>query len=379
MSALDRLLQYGIASPLAEKARAAGLTTTKIRTLAVRDLVEKFRLEAAEAAELKKCVSRQPIDVEIAELLLRSSNHVCCVCKGAKGHGVIIHHIVEYERSQDNSYSNLAVLCPNDHDRAHQKGLTLGLTVDQIKKSKYLWEQRVEVLNAERAAKAINVRSEAVDYVNVMRIEEMCIQRFGSVPTTTISPSLLRAGIIGPDRRFDEKYVREQKSGRKYLFDYINSGETEHYRQLLEKLSEQVDFEDLSEVARRGIRKISALEGRFAFFIGGVSSKRPKLPIAGSEPFEWRYKARSVEITWNGDAKYLISMSAIGRQGSVNRYVIYCLVRTVVKIQDAIQVKCSPLFVAQPTAFVERKPAVAWQRLEARYLGPAPADSENER
>lgn len=57
---LDRLLQYGVASPLAKKAEAAGLTTTMIRSLSQGVMVKKFGLEAPEAAELKKCVARQP-------------------------------------------------------------------------------------------------------------------------------------------------------------------------------------------------------------------------------------------------------------------------------------------------------------------------------
>jgi hypothetical protein len=141
------------------------------------------------------------------------------------------------------------------------------------------------------------------------------------------------------------------------LFDYINSHETEHYRQLLMKLSETITFSDLSEAARSGIRKLTALEGKYAFFVGGVHSKRPKRPIPTSKPIDWRFKTTRVEITWDGDAKYLMSSSAIGRQGGVNRYIVYGLVRTVHKpVKGPIQVTCSPLLVAQPTTYVDRTP-----------------------
>jgi hypothetical protein len=96
---LDRLLQYGVASPLAKKAEAAGLTTTMIRSLSQGVMVKKFGLEAPEAAELKKCVARQPIDADAVDVLLARGNQLCCVCKGQKGDGVIVHHIVGYERS----------------------------------------------------------------------------------------------------------------------------------------------------------------------------------------------------------------------------------------------------------------------------------------
>lgn len=365
MSAEDRFLQYGVSSTLADKAVRAGLTVTTARALPIRELTGKFSLSGAEASELKKCVVRQPIDARVAELLLTRSNHVCCVCKGIKGTAVILHHLVEYEVSQDNSYGNLAVLCPNDHDRAHSSGLSLGLTDAQITSSKVAWEKQVELTNAQTAARGIVVDDDAIDYVNVMRIEEMCVRRFGKVPGTTITPSLRRAGILGPDLRFDEAHVRKKLSGRSYMFDYVNSSETEHYRQLLTKLSEVVDFEDLSEAARSGVRKLRALEGRYAYFIGAVSSTRPKLPITRkTQPLVLHHTSRGVRITWDGDPNYLMSMSSISRQGRTNRYIIYCLVRTVEKPdpKGPVEVTASPLLIAQPSAYVDRTPAIAWRR-----------------
>jgi len=364
MAALDRLLTYGVSSTLADKAVAAGLTTTKVRALSKADLMGKYGLTGGESAELKKCVVRDPIDPQIADLLLERSNHLCCVCRGANRSGVILHHIEEYERTQDNSYRNLAVLCPNDHDRAHRSaGLTLGLTAEQIRKAKEKWEKLVELSNAQNAARTLDVNDEAIDYVNIMRIEEMCIRRFGSVPPTSISPYLTRKGILGPGRRFDEAFVRKNLSRGSYLFDYINSSETEHYRQLLAELSQTITFEDLSDAARRGIRRLKALEGKHAYFIGSVSSKRPKRPIKGSAPLTWRHKTNKVDIRWDADANYLMSSSSISRQGQTNRYILYGLVRTVhAEAGKPVQVTCSPLLVAQPSAHVDRTPDIAWRR-----------------
>ncbi|WP_107681058.1 HNH endonuclease [Methylobacterium radiotolerans] len=364
MPAFERLLQYGVSSVLAEKVRSAGLSVSKIRVLSKADLVSKYGVSAEEADELKKCIVRKPIDEETIELLLSRSNYRCCMCKGETSTGVIIHHIEEYEISQDNSYYNLAAICPTDHDRAHHGGLTLRWTKGQIRKEKESWEKLVETTNAQNAAKALKVTDEAVDYVNVMRIEAMCLQWFGEVPRTSITASLIRAGILNADRRFDEAYVRANLSGGQYLFDYVNSQETEHYRQLMKRIASVVDFVDLSEAARSGIRKLREVEGKYCYFIGGVSSKRPKRPIAGSEPIEWRYKARKVEIVWHGDAKYLMSSSSISRQGAVNKYIIYALARTVNRAGDGnISVSCSPLFIAQPSVSVDRTPTVAWRRM----------------
>lgn len=365
MSPLDRLLHYGVDSALARRAEAAGLAVTKIRAMSREDIITKFGLTAEEAVELKKCVVRQPMAPGVVDQLLERSNHTCCVRKGVKSGAIILHHIAEYEISQDNSYTNLAVLCPSDHDRAHRGGLTLGLSPDQIRRAKGKWEAQVEVANVQAAARAVAISDDAIDYVNVMRIEEMCVRRLGEIPQTTISPSLQRAGILGQDRYFNEMHVRKKLSRGAYLFDYHNCSETEHYRQLLERISEVVMFEDLSEAARSGIRRLHALEGKYAYFVGGVHSRQPELPIGRkSTPLIFHYTARRVRITWDGDPNHLMSMSAISRQGRTNRYIIYGLVRTVhqEKPGSIIQVTASPLLIAQPTAYVDRTPAISWRR-----------------
>jgi hypothetical protein len=153
-----RLLSYGVDSNLAQKAAANLLTLTKIRALAISDITSKFSMSEAEARELKKCVLRKPIDIQIIERLLIASNDVCNVCKGEKGHSFIIHHIDPYERTQDNSYENLILLCPSDHDIAHRDGaLTLGLSKDQLIAMKSDWEKQVKTLNVDRATQTINL------------------------------------------------------------------------------------------------------------------------------------------------------------------------------------------------------------------------------
>ncbi|WP_274426727.1 HNH endonuclease signature motif containing protein [Chelativorans sp. YIM 93263] len=357
-----RLLRYGVSSSLADEAQSRGIGVTQIRALSRKVLVDRYGFDAATAAELKKCVQRQPIHGEVLNLLLDRSNHVCCVCKGTKGAGVIAHHIKEYERSKDNSYDNLAVLCPSDHDRAHSKGLTLGLSPQQIFKAKGDWERTVEQENARRAAQAVDVDDDGIDYINIKRIEDMCLNRYGAIPTTTMGTQLVRSGILSSNFTFDERYVRENLSDG-YLFGYINSSETEHYRQLLTRLSESVSFEDLDSAARSGIRRLQSLEGKYTFFIGAVTSRHPGEPTTHSAPLTWRHKTSKAEICWDGDAKYLMSLSALGRQGRTNRYLIYGLVRTVLKTGPGkVEVTCSPLLVAQPKSYIDRTPAIAWQR-----------------
>lgn len=150
----DNLVRYGIDNHLASKAAQNGLTVTKIRTLSVPDLINLFRMTEIEAGELKKRVVRAPIDKDIVSQLLSASNFTCNVCKGVKSHAYIIHHINPYEQTQDNSYGNLIVLCPSDHDLAHRPGaLTLGIGRNELVTQKSAWEAQVRTLNANAATR----------------------------------------------------------------------------------------------------------------------------------------------------------------------------------------------------------------------------------
>jgi tetratricopeptide (TPR) repeat protein len=144
----ETYLRYGISSDVAAKLESLELSVTVFRVTSIQKLTEHYGISAEEASWIKKCITRQPIDVAVLQELLENSNFVCCCCKGIKGDSYIIHHIIEYEISQDNSYGNLALLCPNDHDLAHRSpGLTNKLTPDQIRKSKTNWERQVRLYN----------------------------------------------------------------------------------------------------------------------------------------------------------------------------------------------------------------------------------------
>ena len=141
---LETYLRYGIPTDEASKYEAVELSVSTFRVTPINKLVEHYGISSEEASWVKQCITRQPIQEEVVQKLLENSNFVCCCCKGIKGDSYIIHHIVEYEISQNNSYENLAVLCPNDHDLAHRSpSLTNKLTPNQIRKSKENWEKEV--------------------------------------------------------------------------------------------------------------------------------------------------------------------------------------------------------------------------------------------
>lgn len=149
---IETYLQYGVPSDAAKRFESYKLSVSTFRATSIQKLFEHYGISSEEASQVKRCINRKPIQQEVIQKLLESSNFVCCCCKGIKGDSYIIHHITEYEVSQDNNYDNLAVLCPNDHDLAHRSpGLTNKLTPAQIRRSKASWEQQVRSHNLDKS------------------------------------------------------------------------------------------------------------------------------------------------------------------------------------------------------------------------------------
>ena len=72
------------------------------------------------------------------------SRSTCCICREVN-EPVIIHHIVPWEESKNNSEENLVVLCLNHHDLAHsKKQLSTNLTSDRIVAAKRQWLDEVK-------------------------------------------------------------------------------------------------------------------------------------------------------------------------------------------------------------------------------------------
>lgn len=369
MTSSSSFLKYGVASDLAARAEGAGLTVTSAKATSQKIMISKYGLTEQEAELLAKAIKRTPIDDDLASLLLERSNYVCNMCKGIKGLSYVLHHIVEYEKSQDNSYNNLIVLCPVDHDLAHRpSGLTLAITPKQLRRAQSNWERQVEVANAQRAAKSLQIQENAVDYVNVRRIEATCLQLFQKIPDTRMTAYLKRTRIIDSHGSFDQAYVQTHLSQGRYLFDYINSGETIHYSELLKEILGSVDFVDIDEEANKGFEALKAIEGRYGYFIGGVHSKRPQMPITtATPPITMHYSRKGLRIEWQLDPMFLMSMSAIGRMGSTKRYIIYSTINSVdeqIGGGKKTIVHASALLLAPPTVYVHKTPSIKYQRDE---------------
>lgn len=155
MSLKETYIQYGVPSNWAHDYELIGISASTFKTTPQKNLIDKYKIPENQIKFVKDCLVRQPIDDSVVQNLLENNGFVCCLCKGKKSDAYIIHHIVEYSLTKDNKYSNLAVVCPNDHDLAHRTGvmLTNQITEKQIKEAKKSWELQVK---KENKAAALN-------------------------------------------------------------------------------------------------------------------------------------------------------------------------------------------------------------------------------
>lgn len=174
MSLKDTYIQFGVPSNWAHEYELTGIPAATFKVTSKKNLLLKYQIPENQIKFVKHCLVRQPIDEAIVQKLLQNSKFVCCLCQGQKSNAFIIHHIIEYSISQDNTYSNLAVVCPNDHDLAHRSGiaLTSKISEKQIRAAKINWEK--QVIN-ENKAQAINkpLRGKIKDWKEINPYKEL--------------------------------------------------------------------------------------------------------------------------------------------------------------------------------------------------------------
>lgn len=356
----ENFIKYGIDEDLSKKLVDFDLTVSKCKALSQNDLKNKYKLNENEISIVKTSTKRQPIDKKVVDTLLKNSNYICNVCKGEKSHSFIIHHIEEYEKSQDNSYNNLIVLCPSDHDLAHKQGVSLTnkISKSQLRKLKTEWEEEVRKKNEIKASENINIRDEVVDFVNIQRLEELVLLTFKRIPDTYVTPSLKNKKILNNDGFFDEEYVRKNLSSSPMLFSYINAGEGIHYLELLRKIVKKKNFIDIRSFFKiRSINK-KQINGQYVFFTGGFYSRSVGLPLKGNEPLVvFHYKKQNIRIECKIDSQYALSQSALGRLGVKTVYSIYGVVKNTFKDKDNIWViSISPYIIGFPEEYSRISP-----------------------
>lgn len=157
----ENFLKYGLSDEVTEKLINNSYTVSKIRPASIKDL-SNF-LSEEEAKDVKNKIARQPIADDVFERLVKETELHCCFCWDIKKEQpIIIHHIEEYNQTQDNNYNNLIVLCLNHHGEIHTKRQISQQNFPKIRQldQKEKW---IEALRDYRAGKRSAPGSETKD------------------------------------------------------------------------------------------------------------------------------------------------------------------------------------------------------------------------
>ncbi len=137
------LLGAGLDSELAGKAVTNGYSLTKLKSTPKSELERVFSENEIQAFyDLR----RRPIAKDTVQELIEKCHWKCCLCwEYRETQPVVIHHLIEHSRTQDDSYDNLVILCLNHHAAVHSKWEISRhpWPPELIKHRKSQWEQAV--------------------------------------------------------------------------------------------------------------------------------------------------------------------------------------------------------------------------------------------
>ncbi len=141
----DTLLGLGFDTDIIARIDEHGHTVSALRNLSKRALLADY--SDTETALIRKKIQRTPIHPDVVEAVLAASDRVCCYCRdGLSSRPFQIHHAVEYSQTQDNSFENLILLCPNHHQAIPKKE-----TLEAQKQARAEWYALVSLVKAYRS------------------------------------------------------------------------------------------------------------------------------------------------------------------------------------------------------------------------------------
>lgn len=334
-----------------------GLPVSTFRATSQKSLIARYGLDPKIIKMVKEKIDRQPIDPEVVTRLLHNSAMTCCCCRGAKSDSFLIHHIIEYAISQDNSYENLAVLCPACHDSAHTvHKLSENLNPGDIRRHKQLWEEAVKKLEVEKACRIGEVGT--IDYVNIPRIMELAKKYLDSIPDIDSRDYLARAGIL--DRKGNLLYLPKEAESSNYL---IRPMLVDYYYEVFKTVLARLDFSNLDDLLKmREIQRSETL-GKLCYYVGGLYGKKPILPITSeTKPLRLYFKRKRFIAEWWLDPKYIFSNTSAMRMGGRNVFLIYGVIRNITGImlrdRHYITISIMPFAAGLPAKSIDRTPVV---------------------
>jgi hypothetical protein len=368
MAKSDTYIQYGVPSDWAASYIAKEVSCSLFKSTPQKQLVNKYGIPVNQVQFVKRCLKRNPIDPRVLEDLLNNNRYVCCLCRGQKGKSYIIHHIEEYSISQDNSYYNLAVLCPNDHDDAHKSGLSLThkVTAEQIKKAKVKWEKFVYEEDVQIACKQGEIHE--IDFVNPLRVLGLYKSIFTSAPATEYSEWLIRENALLNNGTINDDFIRKKAKNPVMPFMSFGPGGawhlSSHFIDSFKQVLVQQNFQDLDELLRKSKIK-EGIVGETCYYVGGLYGKMPQLPVtAKTPPTHLYFHRRDFWVEWKVDPRYMTSSTALHRLADHREYLIYGRILNVGikdhKEKKYVHIDIRPYLFGTPNKSKMRRPAIAF-------------------
>lgn len=138
------LLGLGFDTDLIATIGGHGHTVSALRSLSNQALQSNY--SQSDVALIQERVHRAAIRAEVVDAVLDASDRVCCFCRDGISSGPFqIHHAVEYSKTQDNSFDNLILVCPNHHQTVPKTQ-----TPEQQKQARAEWYALVSVVRSYR-------------------------------------------------------------------------------------------------------------------------------------------------------------------------------------------------------------------------------------
>lgn len=360
-------LNYGVPNNWIDNYRNKGLSITAFRSTSKKNLIGLYNIPENEVDFVKDCLTREPIDEDTLQILLEKNNFACCICKGTKSSSYIIHHIEEYSKTQNNNYSNLAVLCPNDHNEAHKQGISLTnkITAKNIIKAKENWEKQVEKENVRKAS--INGDIHEADFLNYDRIMELYSNTIGETPKTMLSDKLISIGALNVDGLLNLDYIKRHNSNPENPLKFFSEfGACElrlHYFELFFQCVKRLDFVDLDDLLNKRTVLNGNIVGKYCYYVGGLYGKSPDSGGISSNAITYLcFRRKPFFVEWKVDPKYLVSSTARTRIKDRTIYIVYGLVRNIGEIkrnnQKFIHVDIRPYAFGIPMVQKNRTPKI---------------------
>ena len=302
------------------------------------DLVKTIRAE-----------KRPPIPIETVVRLLYESRSTCCVCRRLDA-PVVIHHIVEWEKSHNHDECNLVVLCPNDHAQAHShSSLSQNLTPTLLRRLKAEWVKTVETHDAQAIVRLASKEAARWDYINHQRLFELA-RSLQVDPTDNKHFARLKAMCIvdryGILNGVDQWRVERLPNGCLYMF----GGNTQLYlytSDLLNRVLSRLPVADITGLWDRTEVNSVAKPGRWISLDGAYYFKRIPTKNDGHNQNRSVYRqANRIRLNFEIDAWDATSMSAhsVHLSGRTVHTAI-CLVRDVEQGGPKLLIKSSCLAI----------------------------------